>query len=231
MPAAGQAEKSGSFTNTQRLIQWHKKAVEPSGDSRSETWFTYHLGRLLKEKAAREPSSRNAALNALTWDLPTHGEVAEPDAEAVLREVNGYHWQSKEVLQNYEELKADGSTACGCWIYSGIMPQAGKNIANMRESKDPLGHGWGFAWPKDTRILYNRASARPDGTPWSERKKLVWWDPEKCEWTGHDNSDFKKTMPPNHKGEPEKGGLEALDGDKRSDCTPMVAAGFMSAAD
>jgi formate dehydrogenase major subunit len=94
------------------------------------------------------------------------------------------------------------------------MPEPGKNKANGRESKDELGHGWGFAWPKDIRILYNRASAQPDGTPWSERKKLVWWDPEKKQWTGNDISDFKKNMPPDHKGDLGKGGLEALDGDK-----------------
>jgi formate dehydrogenase major subunit len=145
MPAAGQAEKSGSFTNTQRLVQWHNQAVEPPGDARSETWFTYHLGRLLKEKAARQRTPRNAAMNALTWDLPTNGEVAEPDAEAVLAEINGYHWESKLPVKDYEELKADGSTACGCWIYSGVMPESGKNVANLHESRNQLGHGWGFA--------------------------------------------------------------------------------------
>jgi formate dehydrogenase major subunit len=94
------------------------------------------------------------------------------------------------------------------------MPDTGRNRANERDSKDHLGHGWGFAWPKDIRILYNRASAKPDGTPWSEKKQLLWWDQEKREWTGHDNSDFKKDLPPDYKGDIAKGGLEALDGDK-----------------
>ena len=215
MPAAGQAEKSGTFTNTQRLLQWHNKAVEPPGDAKSETWFVYHLGRLLKEKAAKDPRPRNSALNALTWDYPMVKPGSdEPDAEAVLAEINGFRWQDRKLLSSYEELKADGSTACGCWIYSGVMPEAGKNKANMREPKDRLGHGWGFAWPKDVRIIYNRASARPDGRPWSDEKKLVWWDAEKRKWTGLDVSDFKETLPPDHKGQPEKGGLEALDGDK-----------------
>ena len=84
MPAAGPAEKSGSFTNTQRLLQWHNKAVDPPGDARSELWFAYHLGRMLKERAARERTSKNAALNALTWNLPTEGAIAEPKAEAIL---------------------------------------------------------------------------------------------------------------------------------------------------
>ena len=29
---------------------------------------------------------------------------------------------------------------------------------------------WGWAWPANRRTLYNRASADPDGKPWSERK-------------------------------------------------------------
>ena len=78
MPGAGHAEKDGSFTNTQRLLQWHEKAVDPPGSARSETWFVYHLGRLLKEKGARDPSPKNIGLNALTWDLPMK-EGDEPD--------------------------------------------------------------------------------------------------------------------------------------------------------
>jgi len=214
MPAAGSAEKSGSFTNTQRLLQWHNKAVESPGNARSETWFIYHLGRLLKEKAARERTPKNIAMNSLTWDLPTEGQIAEPKAEAILGEINGWNWSDKSLLPSFEELKADGSTASGCWIYTGVMPEPGLNRANQREPKDTLGHGWGFSWPKDVRILYNRASARPDGDPWSEEKKLVWWDKDKREWTGKDVSDFKKDIPPDHKRDLSKGGLEALDGDK-----------------
>ncbi len=52
MPAAAHTEKSGSFTQTQRLLQWHDKAVEPTGDCRSELWFFYHLGRLVRERLA-----------------------------------------------------------------------------------------------------------------------------------------------------------------------------------
>jgi formate dehydrogenase major subunit len=217
MPAAGQAEKSGSFTNTQRLVQWHNKAVDPPGDSRSESWFMYHLGLRMKAKAAQAPGPKNMGINSLTWNYPTEGAIAEPVAEAILAEINGCHWNSKTHVKTFDELKPDGSTACGCWIYAGLMPSPDKNIPNARDSRDSLGHGWGFAWPKDTRILYNRASAKPDGTPWSERKKLIWWDAEagdKGKWVGDDVSDFKPDMPPDHKGDPSKRGLEALDGDQ-----------------
>jgi len=214
LPAAGHAEKDGTFTNTQRLLQWREKAVEPPGDCRSENWFAYHLGVLLKEKARRDPQPRHAALLALKWDYSIEGEHREPVAEEVLREINGYKVADGELVPGFTALKADGSTACGCWIYSGVFPKKGENRANQRAAKGFYGHGWGFAWPSDRRILYNRASARPDGRPWSERKKLVWWDFESKKWTGLDVPDFTLTKAPDY--EPPAGavGDDGLAGDK-----------------
>src|SRR6185312_1149521 len=79
-PAAGTAEKEGTFTNTQRLLQFRNKAVEPPGDSRSELWFMYHLGRRLKAKARNDARPRNTGLNALTWNYSTQGPRDEPNA-------------------------------------------------------------------------------------------------------------------------------------------------------
>jgi formate dehydrogenase major subunit len=117
------------------------------------------------------------------------------------------------LLTHIQELKSDGSTACGAWIYCGVYPEEGRNRALERKPKDLLGHGWGFAWPNDCRIIYNRASARPDGRPWSERKKLVWWDAEKKQWTGLDNADFKKDLAPDTPDQlPNGKGVAALGG-------------------
>jgi formate dehydrogenase major subunit len=206
-PAASHVEKAGTFTNTQRLLQWREQAVEPPGDARSELHFLVHLGRLLKEKATDAP--RDAGLRALTWDYPCLGAIQEPDPEAVLREIHG----SSEggPIKNFTDLKADGTTSCGCWIYSGVYD--GENKANGRAARGRYGHGWGYAWPLDRRILYNRASAAPDGRPWSERKKLVWWDESKGEWAGDDVPDFTRAKRPDAKGDPGKGGDDALRGD------------------
>jgi formate dehydrogenase major subunit len=214
LPAAGHAEKEGCFTNTQRLIQWHQKAVDPPGDARSEPWFMYHLGRRLKEKARLDPRPRNAGLNALTWDYSLVGKHNEPSVEEVLQEINGRFLSDRTLVSGYGDLKADGSTSCGCWIYSGIFPAPGQNRANEREAQDFYGHGWAFSWPSDRRVLYNRASARPDGRPWSERKKLVWWDDAQRKWTGLDVPDFTATKPPDYR--PTKGaeGDAALAGDR-----------------
>ncbi len=213
-PAAGSAEKDGTFTNTQRLIQFRQKAVDPPVDARSEAWFMYHLARRLKKKAEGKAGRRYLPLQSLTWDYPTHGAHAEPDIRAVMKEINGYTVSDRRQIAEFIYLKDDGSTACGCWIYCGIFPSENLNRPNERAAVDFLGHGWAFSWPADIRILYNRASARPDGKPWSERKKLVWWDGEKQQWTGLDRPDFDLKKPPAYKPEAGATGTAALAGDK-----------------
>jgi formate dehydrogenase major subunit len=211
-PAAAHAEKDGCFTNTQRLLQWHEKAVEGPGDARSEAWFIYHLGRRLKAKAAGDRRKRQRALNALTWNYRTEGPHDEPAIADILQEINGRRVVDGSLVDGFTALAADGSTACGCWIYSGVHPAPDRNRARERDPSGPYGHGWGFAWPADRRILYNRASARPDGTPWSERKKLVWWDPDAGEWTGLDTPDFARNKTPDYVPPPDARGDAALPG-------------------
>jgi formate dehydrogenase major subunit len=228
-PAAGHAEKEGAFTNTQRLLQWREKAVDPPGDARSDAWFIHQLALRLIAKAKQSNDPLDEPLRALDWWYP-EDELGEPQMESVLAEINGWYTQHQPnadgvvfgvdrdgnphhgpQVNGFAELKADGSTASGAWIYSGVFGRDGVNKANSRKSRDYLGHGWGFAWPSDRRIIYNRASARPDGKPWSERKKLVWWDSEK--WTGIDVAGFVQGKAPDY--EPQVGaeGLDAIPGD------------------
>ncbi len=195
-PAAGHAEKEGCFTNTQRLLQWHEKAVDPPGDARSEAWFVHGLAKRLKARAARDVTPMNAALNALDWPYAEDAR-GEPIIEDVLAEINGTNLAGDH-LTGFAELAADGSTRCGCWIYAGVFPSPDRNRARERTASGTYGHGWGWAWPADRRILYNRASARPDGRPWSDRKALVWWDAAAREWTGADTPDFNRTKAPDY---------------------------------
>jgi formate dehydrogenase major subunit len=153
-------------------------------------------------------------MNALTWEYSTDGVFADIRIEEVLQEINGWTLPDKTLAPGFAALKNDGSTACGCWIYSGVFPGLGENRAAQYEASGTYGQGWGFAWPAHRRIIYNRASTRPDGTPWSERKKLVWWDGSKKEWTGFDTPDFTKTKPPDYTPPPDARGDAALAGDK-----------------
>ena len=214
LPAAAHTEKNGSFTNTQRMLQWHHQAIEPAGDARSELWFYFHLGRIVREKLAGSTDPRDRPLLDLTWDYPTEGPLAEPSADAVLREINGWDADGSP-LPSYTELADDGSTACGCWIYCGVYAD-GVNQADRRKpgsEQSWVAPEWGWAWPANRRILYNRASADPDGKPWSERKKYVWWDEDQGEWVGHDVPDFQPTKRPDFRPEEGARAEDALAGD------------------
>lgn len=218
MPTSLPGEKTGTFTNTHRLVQWHDKVVEAPGDCRSDTAFIYQLGRRLKELYADSRDPKDEAIQALTWDYPTADARGEPSTDHILMEMNGYDWAERKQLGSFQALKDDGSTACGAWLYCGIFPEAGHNQARSRRPDGPDGPGthlgWAFAWPANRRTMYNRASADPEGRPWSERKRLMAWDEQAGKWTGPDVIDFEATKPPGYRPDWSRNpvGMDALSG-------------------
>jgi formate dehydrogenase major subunit len=214
MPAASHVEKDGSFTNTQRLVQWHFKAVEPKHECRSELWFYYHLGRKLRERLKESQEERDRPLLELQWHYSTSGQHEEPSAEAVLEEINGRD-ATGQALAGYKLLRADGTTACGCWIYCGVYADEENKAARRKPhwEQNYTALEWAWAWPANRRLLYNRASADPSGQPWSERKRLVWWDGEQKKWTGTDTPDFDEEKPPDYEPPDDATGPEAIRGD------------------
>ena len=151
-PSAQVAEMDGTFTNTQRLIKYHHKAVDPPGDARSDIWFTYHLGKRLKTLYEGSTEARDQGLLNLVWDYePDPEEVEpwqikdEPSALKIMREINGYvSGKPEEHLPGFAALKDDGSTTCASWIYSGIYPKPG--IENLKAaSRVPDAEGPGAA--------------------------------------------------------------------------------------
>jgi formate dehydrogenase major subunit len=217
MPAASHVEKEGSFTNTQRLVQFRDKALEPPGEARSELWFMHHLARRVLAHYAGSERPRDWPLANLRWDYPELGDQHEPDVEAVLKEINGYDVASGKPLADFGALKDDGSTASGCWIYCGIYAD-GVNQARRRDPGDIAAPGgdvspdWAWAWPANRRILYNRASADPEGRPWSERKRHVWWDEEQGKWTGYDVPDFPPDKRPDYRAPDDASAMDAISG-------------------
>ena len=234
-PAASHVEKDGTFTQTQRMLQWHHKAVDPPGDARSELQFFYLLGQKIRERLAGSTDKRDRPVLDLTWDYGVEGSD-EPSADAVLREINGWHLTGKdhagkddtdknhsdhdhsergELLSSFTEMKPDGSTAGGCWIYTGVYAGGINHAASRKPGSEQswVAPEWGWAWPANRRILYNRASADPQGRPWSERKAYVWWDESSGKWTGHDVPDFPVNKDPAYRPEPGTAGPAGLAGD------------------
>ena len=136
----------------------------------------YHLGKRLKNLYSGSVSTRDQGLLNLTWDydreqperLPDGSLSAipdEPDTHKILKEINGFTTADRKLVRGFSELKDNGSTACGCWIYSGVYPEEGRNRARDR-GRTPgelINREWGYAWPHNRRIMYNRASADPEG--------------------------------------------------------------------
>ena len=237
-PATQVGEYDGSFTNTQRMLQWHSKAADPPGDCRTDTWFYYQLGKRLKAKYASSTNPRDIGFRNLVWDYepdpgaPISAQTAgEPDVLKILREINGFQTSDPtRHLTGFAQLKDDGSTTCASWIYCGVYPAPDRNLSARREADAPGVPGahlnWGWAWPANRRVLYNRASADPAGKPWSERKRWIWWDPAAPnapdpltgrsvgpgKWLGYDTPDFSLTKPPNASARPGAIGLDALSG-------------------
>ena len=237
-PSTQVGEYQGSFTNTQRMLQWHFKAADAPGDCRTDTWFYYNLGKRLKTAYANSTLPRDEGWKNLVWDYDPDpvpgrppGVPGEPDELKILREINGYQTADPtKHLTSFGELDDDGSTTCASWIYCGCFPAWDRNLTAQR-NPDPPGvpgaHlGWAWAWPANRRVMYNRASADPSGKPWSERKRWIWWDPEARnspdpktgqavppgKWVGYDVPDFAPTKAPNAAAKSDGIGLDALAG-------------------
>ena len=223
-PSTQIAEYDGTFTNTQRMLQWHAFAVKAPGDCRTDSWFYNVLAKRLKRAYADSTLARDQGWKNVLWDFdadpndPDYGEELYPgeiSALKVLREINGYQTANpRQHLRGFGELKDDGSTICASWIYCGCYPAPDENLTAGREPDPPGVPGahlkWGWAWPANRRVMYNRASADARGNPWSERKRWIWWDGSR--WVGYDVPDFGATKAPNSRPRPDGIGLDALSG-------------------
>jgi formate dehydrogenase major subunit len=208
LPSSCFAEEDGSLVSSSRWLQWHWKAAEPPGEARGDLEIVGELFLALRNLYAKEGGAFPDPILKLTWPYRI---PRAPSPEESAREFNGqaladvpdpktpgaFLVRQGEQLPGFAVLQADGSTACGCWIFAGCWPQAG-NLMARRDTADPSGLGifpaWSWAWPANRRILYNRASANPQGVPWIASRKLVWWNGTR--WVGNDVPDFKVDSAP-----------------------------------
>jgi len=213
LPCAGFAEKDGSMTNSSRWLQWKNVALPPPGQARLDQDIVAQIFLKVRELYQKEGGKFPDPILGLTW---AYTDPLHPSLSEVAKEINGkaladledpktgQQIKTGQQLPGFAWLKDDGTTACGNWIYSGSWTEAGSQIAR-RGTEDPSGLGiypnWAWAWPANRRVLYNRASCDPAGTPWDPERRQVWWNEAAQKWVGNDVPDFKPdSRPDEHMG-------------------------------
>ena len=204
LPCASSVEKEGSISNSSRLAQWRYRAIEPVGQSKPDAEIMSDLQFKVKKLYQKEGGKFPAPIVNLSWNYgqkDAAGKVEHLDIHKVAMEINGYYLddvydkkatppkligKKGELCTNFVSLQDDGSTSCGCWIYSGSYTQKDGKVINMmarRGKDDPTGLGlystWAWAWPLNRRIIYNRASVDPNGNPWDPNRSVIKWNPTK----------------------------------------------------
>ena len=212
LPSTCFAEDDGSLTNSGRWLQWHWKASTPPGQAKLDTWVMAQIFTRVRELYRQEGGVFPDPILNLNWDYADEGD---PTPDELARETNGRALSTvydttdptkvvveagKQVM-NFTQLRDDGSTMSGCWIYSGCWNEDGNNMAR-RDNADPSGMGvypnWTWAWPLNRRTLYNRASCDMDGKPWDPNRMIIEWNGEK--WVGNDVPDISPTAKPHEVG-------------------------------
>ena len=213
LPCAGFAEKDGTFTNSARWLQWKNAALPLPSGCRLDQAIVAQLFLRVRELYKKEGGKFPDPILKLTW---SYTDPSNPSLAEVLKEINGKTFADAEDPVSKQQLKAgqqlpgfawlkdDGTTACGNWIYCGAYTEAG-NLTARRDGSDPSGLGihqnWGWSWPANRRVLYNRASCDLDGKPWDASRRQVWWNNDLQKWVGNDVPDFKAdSKPSDHMG-------------------------------
>jgi formate dehydrogenase major subunit len=207
LPAANFAEKDGAFVNSGRWIQWKNKVVDPPGEALPDQEIIGRIFLKVRELYQKEGGKYPDPVLKLNW---WYSNPAKPDLAEVCKEINGWAIEdvhdekdpktivlkAGEQLGKFLDARADGTTCSGNWLYIGMYPQAG-NLTQRRSTADPSGLArfseWGFSWPANRRIMYNRCSADAQGKPWDPKRVAIKWNGEK--WVG-DVPDYKPDSPP-----------------------------------
>jgi formate dehydrogenase major subunit len=206
LPTTCFAEERGSLVNSSRWLQWHWKAADGPGEARSDIWIMSGIFHRLREMYRKEGGALpNPVLN-LTWD---YSDPQNPPPEELAKDMNGRALadlkdesgtivrHAGQLLDGFAQLRDDGVTSCGCWIFSGCYTEQGNQMAR-RDTTDVRDQGitpnWAWAWPANRRIMYNRASADPEGNPWNPRNPIIQWNGSR--WVGIDVPDYTPTTKP-----------------------------------
>ena len=199
LPTTHWIEKDGSFVNSGRWSQWKEQVIPPEGEARHDHWIMADLFDRVKTLYRQSGGKFPDPILAMTLD---YNDPKKPELAEIAKEINGKDLLTGSQMTSFANLKADGTTTAGDWIYVGSFTDAG-NLMKRRNGvqdpakNDPTGMGfyptWAWSWPANRRVLYNRASADLDGKPWDAKRPGIQWNG--TTWTG-DVPDYPATMNP-----------------------------------
>lgn len=194
LPAAAGYEREGSKANSGRWIQWMWKCQDPPGEAKADLWIVNELFKRLQKLYETHGGALPEQITRMFWNYD--GLDGEVDIVKVCKDLNGYRVSDGSLVTNFVGLQADGSTACGNWLYSGYYNNY-NDPATKRRIRETEGIGsnlgWSFAWPLNRRIVYNRASSDLQGRPWNPNAPVVWWSEAQQKWVGNDIPDIPGT--------------------------------------
>ncbi len=195
LPAAMSVEKDGSVVNSGRWMQWRYQGPAPLGDSKSDGDILLELYAEIRKLYMADAGPFAEPILKLDTDFATNGLY---DASKVAKRMNGQFlkdvkigdvtWKAGQQVPGFAALMDDGSTSCGCWIFSGCYTEKGNMMARRDTAQTDmqaaigLYPNWAFAWPANRRILYNRASVDMAGAPLNPARQVIAWDGKK--WVG-----------------------------------------------
>jgi formate dehydrogenase major subunit len=184
LPCAASMEKEGSISNSGRWSQWRYKASNPPGNGRPDGDIMDELFKKVRARYQKDKGAFPEPILNLKWDYETNGHF---DIHKVAKEINGYDLTNGKLMGSFANLKDDGTTSSGNWLYCASYTEAG-NMAARRVKTDPTGLGlypqWSWCWPVNRRILYNRASVDLDGNPRNVKKPVIRWNAADKKWAG-----------------------------------------------
>lgn len=87
LPAATWAEQDGSYTNTERRVQWSRKAIDPPGQARDDVWIIGQVAQRLGLTGIRPGLA--AALGEINQVVPAYGGLSQ---ERLADRLGGLFW-------------------------------------------------------------------------------------------------------------------------------------------
>ncbi len=146
LPTTCFAEEDGAIVSSSRVLQWHWKGAQPPGEARSDLEIMSGIFTRMRDMYRKEGGKFSDPIVNLTWK---YADPESPRPDELAREYNGRALadlpdpanpghalvKAGQQLAGFAQLRDDGSTACGCWIFCGCLDGTGQPDGPPRQQR------------------------------------------------------------------------------------------------